>query len=165
MAKTYEPIATNTLTSNTATVTFSSISSAYTDLVIVIADAKNLTGNSDVFMRFNSDSGTNYSGTMIYGDGSAAASTRRSSSDAIIPNYFNFLNSSASTQFNINIQNYSNSTTYKTVLWRDNRAAQAVEAGVGLWRNTAAITSIVFTLSTSSYATGTTFTLYGIKSA
>ena len=165
MAKTYEPIATNTLTSNTATVTFSSISSAYTDLVIVIADAKNLTGNSDVFMRFNSDSGTNYSGTMIYGDGSAAASTRRSSSDAIIPNYFNFLNSSAATQFNINIQNYSNSTTYKTVLWRDNRAAQATEAGVGLWRNTAAITSIVFTLSSSSYVTGTTFTLYGIKSA
>jgi hypothetical protein len=166
MPATYEAIATTTLSTSTATVSFTSISGAYTDLVIVIANATNLIGNSDVLMRFNSDSGSNYSATILTGDGSAASSARRTNSTSIICNYFNFLNSSPATQFNISIQNYSNTTTYKTALIRANRAAQATEAIVGIWRATpAAITSIDFSLSSSSYATGTTFTLYGIKAA
>ena len=36
MAKTYEPIATTTLSTATAEVTFSSISGSYTDLVYII---------------------------------------------------------------------------------------------------------------------------------
>ena len=166
MPQTYTPIASTTLTANASTVTFSSISSAYTDLVVVISNAKNLTGNSDVLMRFNSDSGSNYSATVLTGDGSAASSARRTNSTSIICNYFTFLNSSADTQFNISIQNYSNTTTYKTALIRANRAAQATEAIVGIWRATpAAISSIDFSLSSSSYTAGTVFTIYGILKA
>jgi hypothetical protein len=166
MAITYEPIATTTLGTATASVTFSTISGAYTDLVVVISNAKNLTGNSDVLMRFNSDSGSNYSATVLTGDGTTASSARRTSSTSIICNYFTFLNSSATTQFNISIQNYSNTTTYKTALIRANRAAQAAEAIVGIWRATpAAISSIDFSLSSSSYTAGTVFTIYGIKAA
>jgi hypothetical protein len=63
----------------------------------------------------------------------------------------------------INIQNYSNSTTYKTVLARSNNAATGTDATVALWRSTSAITSIDYYLNSGSWATGSTFTLYGIK--
>jgi hypothetical protein len=46
MAKTYEPIATTTLGSNTATVDFTGISQAYTDLILVIDDS-----TSDVLIK------------------------------------------------------------------------------------------------------------------
>jgi len=61
--------------------------------------------------------------------------------------------------------NYSNTTTYKTGLVRANSAASGTDAIVGLWRSTAAITSIVATHDTAQFATGSTFTLYGIASA
>ena len=161
---TYVALQTQTLGSSSASVTFSSIPATYTDLYIVI-EAKNLTGNSDVLMRFNSDSGSNYSATILTGDGSSASSARRTSSTSVILNYFDFLNSTTATQFNVNIQNYSNATTNKTALVRANRANQATEAVVGLWRNTAAITQIDLTPSSSSFAVGSTFSLYGIASA
>ena len=66
----------------------------------------------------------------------------------------------------VSINNYSNATTYKTVLWRDNSNTY-VAAQAGLWRSTSAITSI--TLSTNSsatnFASGSTFSLYGILAA
>jgi hypothetical protein len=117
-------------------------------------------------MRFNSDSGSNYSATILGGDGSSAYSARRTNSTSVICNYFDFLNSTTATQYNISIQNYSNATTYKPVLVRANRADQATEAIVGIWRATpAAITQIDLTPSSSSFATGSTFTIYGIAAA
>jgi hypothetical protein len=62
--------------------------------------------------------------------------------------------------------NYANTTTYKTVLTRANAAASGVDASVGLWGSTAAITSITFDLPlVRTISTGSTFTLYGIKAA
>jgi hypothetical protein len=73
------------------------------------------------------------------------------------------------TQSNIltSIQNYSNTTTYKSVLSRTNNAATETKAVVGLWRATpAAITTIdVGTGGANTFQTGSTFTLYGIKGA
>jgi hypothetical protein len=63
--------------------------------------------------------------------------------------------------------NYSNSTTNKTVLSRGGNAATWVTTNVGLWRNTAAITSIKVFASdgTSNMNSGSTFSLYGILAA
>jgi hypothetical protein len=66
------------------------------------------------------------------------------------------------------LQNYSNSTTYKTVLNRTNYAGSGgwTVASVGLWRDTSAITSIRIAISetqTGNFISGSTFTLYGIK--
>jgi hypothetical protein len=61
------------------------------------------------------------------------------------------------------IMNYSNSTTNKSALNRGGGAGTNVEAYAGLWRNTAAITSV--TVLTTNFAAGSTFTLYGVKSA
>jgi hypothetical protein len=61
--------------------------------------------------------------------------------------------------------NYSNATTYKTALARTSEDGVAA-AYVGLWRSTSAITSITIDKGSSdNFASGSTFTLYGIKAA
>ena len=151
---TYTPIATTTLGSAQSSVTFSSLGS-YTDIVWVLNGTS--TANAVITVQFNADSGANYSCTWINGNGSTAASARDTTSYIYIGN--------PTSEFNIvgSVMNVSNSTTYKTWLSRGNTAASQTAAVVGLWRNTAAITSIKFL--NSNFATGSTFTLYGIQAA
>jgi hypothetical protein len=166
--KTYEPIATNTLGSAASSVTFSSIPGTYTDLVLVM----NLfvgASNPDTAIRFNSDTGTNYSRTRIAGNGASPNSSRSSNEDAgyLIPQT---LDNNTSAAIVANINNYSNTTTYKTLLERYNGAQLTNFGAVGstaiLWRSTAAISTILITsLGTGNYSAGSTFTLYGIAAA
>lgn len=164
MPSTYTPIATQTLGSSAASVTFSSIPSTYTDLVLIL-NLKSVSG-STAYPRivYNSDTGSNYSVTYITGDGSTATSGRTSNS----PGYITGYTVESSTEFNFNgiyhIQNYSNTTTNKTLIGRCNNATGHTEAIVTLWRNTAAISNIDVTNSNANFAIGCTFTLYGIKS-
>jgi hypothetical protein len=165
MAITYSPIATTTLGSATNTVTFSSISGSYTDLVAVF-EGTLTSGSADLLLRFNSDTGSNYSSTHLYGTGSSAASSRFSNATSIKVMYYGYLESTGRNNAITSIQNYSNSTTYKTTIARANNAdTSGTNAGVGLWRNTNAITSITFLASANNFETGSNFTLYGIASA
>jgi hypothetical protein len=167
MTATYEKIATTTLGSATASNTFSSISGAYTDLVL-IASLRGTAGAA-IKVQFNGDTGTNYSSTRLVGTGVAAESSRNTSVSSII--YGNNGIPTAANEFAaviMNIQNYSNTTTYKTMLSRFNNANTTLgstDAIVGLWRNTAAITSVKVEANSGNFETGSTFTLYGIKSA
>ena len=165
MPATYEPIATTTLGASAASYTFSSISGTYTDLIL-ISTPKVTAGSPDVYMQFNGDTATNYSKTGLYGNGTAASSTRGSSQNQI-----NLTANATPTttlgdvQYITHIFNYSNATTNKTVLHRGDRASAGTEAIVGLWRSTAAITSVLIKPSSGSWDIGSTFTLYGIKAA
>jgi hypothetical protein len=162
MATTYTPIATQTLGSAAATVTFSSISGTYTDLILVYNGSYSAI-NGQISLRFNGDTATNYSSTGLDGNGTAASSGRDTSSAQMRIGY------SATTGANmaiLQIMNYSNATTYKTVIGRNNNPGGNVGANVGLWRSTAAITSIVVSCYNAvNFAAGSTFTLYGIKAA
>lgn len=161
MPVTYTPIATNTLTSAAANITFSSIPSTYTDLLIM---GNGTAGSSVSFkLQFNGDTGLNYSVTYLYGTGSSAASGTNANIDAIIGmgRVSTVMSSSI-----INIQNYSNTTTNKTVIGRGDAANSITIATVGLWRNTSAISSIVVALEGGgNISAGTTLSLYGIKAA
>jgi hypothetical protein len=159
MPATYEAIATQTIGSAQASVTFSSIPSTYTDLVLVVAGT-NTTSAQSIGVTFNGDTGTNYSRTAVYGDGSSALSIRTANGAALDAVYY------GTTQGNgiINIMNYANTTTFKTVILRSNDTTSALNATVGLWRNTAAITSLTLTAATT-LAANSTFNLYGIKAA
>ena len=168
MAITYEPIATTTVSTATASVTFSSISGSYTDLIVVFAGTAG-GGNNNLVLTFNSDTGNNYSWTDLEGNGSTAASYRLSN-QAGIKFAYNYV-ATGTSQCNtiMHIMNYSNTTTYKTALGRVNTPTNATiyvgtTAGVGLWRNTAAITSLTCS-NGDNWASGSTFSLYGIKSA
>jgi virulence-associated protein VapD len=167
MPATYEPIATTTLSSGATTITFSSISGSYTDirLVIAVAGFSNTTGG--VALRFNSDTGSNYSQTRLIGNGTAASSSRRTSVSDI-----EFFNNNIFTPYPVlliaDLMSYSGSTNKSVLLEAstDQNGSGSVFRHVGLWRNTAAITAIE-ARNTSGYNfnSGTTATLYGILKA
>jgi len=166
MPTTYTPIATTTLGSNQASVTFSPISGSYTDLVIVTSAGNSTSNYYDILVTFNSDTGSNYSRTRLYGNGTSAVSTRDTNQSSIVVGSMsgNVSTNGYSTGI-YHINNYSNSTTYKTILARQNSPLSTVFAIAGLWRNTSAITSITMTgEGGTNFASGSTFSLYGIKS-
>jgi hypothetical protein len=164
MALTYEPIATQTLGSSATSVTFSSIASTYTDLVVVMAVIPTGTLGYGPYFQFNNDTGSNYSLTWLQGDGSSATSGRqRNETKGYLSWSIGF---SGTGNAIASIQNYSNTTTNKTYIDRLNETAGSYPgagATVGLWRNTAAISTIKIGTD-GTFNTGSTFTLYGIKS-
>lgn len=158
MPATYDKIQSTTLGSSTATITLSSISSAYTDLVLVLAGL--YTASNYVNCKINNDSGSNYSATYLRGDGTSATSGRASNASYGI----GFGENPENTIFQF--LNYSNTTTNKTVLIRSNKTSSETRAVVGLWRSTAAINRIdLLHDSANGFNTGTMVTLYGIKAA
>ena len=165
---TYTPIATQTASGSVSSLTFSSIPQTYTDLVLILGSL-DMPAGSAPWIQFNGDTSTNYSVTVLEGSGSSATSNRRTSFSRILAGYNVTSNGSGQTENLIwNIQNYTNSTTYKTIIGRWNSPVASypgVNANVGLWRNTAAITSFVVSNDLGNFTAGSTFTLYGIASA
>lgn len=165
MAATYTQIETQTLTGNQTTITFNSFS-GYTDLRLIVNPLSTADG-MNYMLRFNNDSSTNYSLTYMRGNGSTAVSNRQSNGT-----FFDNLNMGVYTTnphlYIYEILDYSNTTTYKTVL-----ARFAEMSGTGFtassactWRKTPeAITTITLTALTNQFASGSVFSLYGMKAA
>jgi hypothetical protein len=118
-------------------------------------------GTAGIVVTLNADSGANYSAIQLDGNGSTVNSYKDTNY-----NHMNLGILSGANQGNSIIQfnNYSNTTTYKTVLARGNNPGGYVRAAVGLWRNTSAINRIDLA-SATTFASGSTFSLYGIKAA
>lgn len=164
MASTYEPIATTTLSSN-GSISFTSIPGTYTDLRVVLT-ALGSTNGATPYLRFNTDTGTNYSSTCIYGDGTSAGSNAYTSANSIY-NFSFGMRTATPFMYTFDIFSYAGST-YKTALGtynEDNNGSGYSTRLVGLWRSTSAITTVGLSASTGSFAAGTTATLYGIKAA
>ena len=164
MAVTYTPIATATATGSQSEILFTNISQAYTDLVVVVQATES--GSDGMDMRVGGsggiDAGNNYSFTVLRGQSGSASSYRVSDYSSVELGQVN------STQ-NIliaHVMNYSNTTTYKTVIGRENNADVRVAARVSVWRNTSAITQLSFKNgSYVNHTAGSTFSLYGILKA
>lgn len=164
---TYEPIATYTLPSSQADYTFTTISQAYTDLVLIVGNLTNTTSQT-LYARVGNgsvDTGSNYSYTEMNGT-TAAFSNRGSnvSNGLLMGALSQGLSSSTPATVITHFQNYSNTTTYKTSLSRYSLTSE-VSTSVALWRSTAAINTITVRPTGGSFQTGTTFTLYGIAKA
>ena len=159
---TYEPIATTTLGSATNAINFTSIPSTYTDLVLV-GDFTVSANGTNPGVYFNSSTGS-VSQTSLYGTGSSAGSFKLTGYGFI---FFGGGGDTANDRQNVimNIQNYSNTTTYKTSLIRWNQPATGTYTVVGLRSNTAAISAVNLTTQAGNYNAGSTFTLYGITAA
>ena len=161
---TYTPIATNTVSgSSTATITFSSIPSTYTDLRIVANYGSTTSGNYQS-RTYNADTSALYSYTQLYGNGTNAFSSRATGS-TVIYDVINALPTTLSSMVTIDVFNYANTTTYKTSITRDSNAASTVAAIVGLYRSTNAITRLDFGITGGAFLAGSTFTLYGVLNA
>ena len=154
---TYTAIATHTTTGTVSNYTFSSIPSTYTDLVLVVND---MGSDGSYNIRFNGDTGSNYSSTFLYGESSGAFSARNSNVTAA-PTVGRRPGNTI-----IQFQNYANSTTNKTFIARGNASNHMVIATVSLWRSTASITSLTIAPEGSgTFAAGVTLSLYGIAAA
>ena len=161
MPATYEPIASSS-PSAAASVEFTSIPGTYTDLVIVY-HLIHSTGADDMFIQFNSDTGTNYSATNLYGTGSAAGSYRQSTQARGLLDFYAVPGTSAYATNIIQVMSYANTNVYKTALAAASRANNGVDRNVVLWRSTSAITTVkVF--PGAGTITGS-MALYGIKAA
>jgi len=173
MAATYELIASNTLSSSAATVTFSSIPATYTDLVLKItarSDAAQI--NSLLRMRLNGVTASEYSRTRFYAVGSDSYSERNSNQgnstdvafvngstttsdtfaniEIYIPSYLASANKPISSNFGVE----NNSTT-----------ENSVGGHAYLWRNTTAINEIRLEIAGADFVSGSSFFLYGIKNS
>ena len=168
---TYVPLYTTTLASAASSVTISSISSAYTDLVLVASIFNSGTAANAVLYRVGTGSlntATNYSTTFLEGSGTSATSERTTSQTyAYVTGNGIATNTTTPNLAIINFQNYANTTTNKTFLSRfSGPSGSEVNATVSLWRQTTAIDTIQIYLSGSvNFAAGTTVSLYGIAAA
>ena len=168
MASTYEPIASHTLTSSATSYTFTSVPSTFTDLVLVVNAQRSTTAeNPSLTLRFNSDTGSNYSMTNLLGNGSSASSSRQSNQSMMNLSYHSLPSADSFATYVISIASYTNTNVYKTVLSASGHASYGVQRTVGLWRSTAAITSVTVTNdgSPTNFSTGCTFSLYGLAAA
>jgi len=168
MPATYEPIATQTLGSATATITFSSIPATYTDLRLVFIGFGTTAGSS-VFLRFNSDTAANYSSTYLQGNGGGTPTSAGNTGNASIniASVNTVLRTTSPLLCDINIFSYAGSTnkTLLSIASGDNNGNGGTLSVAGLWGSTTAITAVALTASGSTFAAGATATLYGIKAA
>ena len=166
-----QPIFTQTVGSGgVISITFNSIPQGFTDLKLVcsVRTDGNAVNFNDGALRFNGDASSIYSFTGLNGSGSSASSQRGSGMNylAIGPNQGSLTTSNTFTSFDAYIPNYTGSN-FKSVVSdgvpENNATATNLELYAGLWRNTAAITSMtVFPGGGYSFAQYSTFSLYGI---
>ena len=170
---TYTPIATTTLTSATASYTFSSIPQTYSDLVLEATVRSDTAANtSNLLCQVNGQTGNYYDGFYLRTDGSAITAARYNK--FIDPTYAApvgtmLANSATATTYSIHTINwigYSQTNTNKTFLARTN-ATWVTNGFTELVTNqyfaTTAISSIILFPETGNFAAGSTLTLYGIK--
>jgi hypothetical protein len=153
-----------------ASVTFTSIPQGYTDLIVKVSARTN---NNAVFdnaqVRFNSDSGSNYSRKIIASEGTGINNISATGNAAFFASYsLNGTTATASTFSNTEfyIPNYA-SSNYKSISVDssvENNATTGYDGlAAGLWSSTSAITSIELAPSSgTAFLTNSTFTLYGV---
>lgn len=168
---TYTLIGAQTL-SSAATVTFSSIPAIYTDLRLVVVGGTTRATTSDIIRyQYNGDTASNYSEIDLNGTGAAVASNHYANQTHQFQGAVRLVGTDFGLRSMIiyDIMDYSNTTTYKTTLARcvtPESSVVGTSIAVGLWRSTAAITSIYLQGDTvANFAIGTTFKLYGIEAA
>lgn len=166
----WELIADTTLGSAAASITFSSIPATYKHLRIEVGARSTHTGVTNISLRFNSDTGTNYDYQYLYANnttvggqcfpgqnlgllgalcGTNTRALMQTTTDILIPNY-------AGTTFEksyFSCNGFSDSTAANSYIWNNS----------GSWRNTAAISTVVVFSNIANFAAGTRATLYGFN--
>ena len=169
MATTYTLISSNTLGSSVASVTFSSIPSTYTDLILYysvrtarvagidllrIRINTDTTANNFKYMRLSSDASTASSDSGInlvgYADDTSNTTNTFSSGEIYIPSY----NSSSNKPYNAYGATENNTTTAYMAMFGN------------LWLGTSAINQIIISSdNTQNLLANSSFHLYGIKNS
>lgn len=166
MPSTYTLISANTLATDTASVTFSSIPATFTDMVLKTS-VRSSTTNEDFYVKVNSL----YSGigsTFLYFK-TGVANGRQSNSliyAKVTPSSYT-ANSFSNNEFYFS--NYAASTTKAGSVFEvsENNAESPVWIGITAFSQitTTAITSLQCETASGNFVAGSSFYLYGIKNS
>jgi hypothetical protein len=156
---TYTPLATVTLGTATASVTFSSIPATYRDLILEIVIQPNAVAMDNVFLRFNSDTGSNYPYVEAFGSGASVGGGSGTTTYFLLGYHGG---GTAPTQIGTSILDYSATDKHKTGLVRNDKTGQGTSMIAARWANTAAITTVLVDSVASTFPTGSTLNLYGV---
>ena len=167
MAATYTPIAFTTLNSTSGTVSFTSISSTYTDLRVIFVGTG--TSASDFIVTFNNkSSSTNYARGYMYATSTVGGGRNYSGGAPIYPTIQTGVDTTYPELITVDIQSYANTSCFKNVFIKraaNHNSSGEVDLAVGIWKSTAAISTVSLTCNASTFNSGSTFALYGIKAA
>jgi hypothetical protein len=174
-------LATISLTTTSSSLVFSSIPNTYTHLQLRCFLRCDRADTADApILRFNGDTGSNYAYFILRGDGSSPGSSSAASQTSILTTFEVPAASATAGIFGgmvIDIQDYANTTKYKTVRTLSGRDTNNVAGGAaamnsGLWFKAGsgvtsdAITSITLTPNYgANFVAGSHIALYGIKGA
>jgi hypothetical protein len=162
--KDYDSIATVTVGGGgSASITFSSIPSTYRHLQI---RCLTLGAGSQIGLRMNSDSGSNYAYHQVSGNGASTFATSAASQTIILNNFNTATSATYPLVLVIDILDYANTSKYKTsrnLAGIDQNGSGTVQLSSGLWMNTTAVSTLTLTDSGGNIAQYSQFALYGIK--
>jgi hypothetical protein len=170
----YESIATLTASGGETSMTFSSIPSTYKHLEIrgISRDTIDVVVQAGIKMRFNGDTGSNYTRHSVRGDGGDVIVGAGTGNDLVSFISGSMNSTTSGDMFGasiITIADYASTTKNKTVRGFTGSDANAENANYSvvlnssLWLNTAAITSITMLPGQSAFAARSKFGLFGIK--
>jgi hypothetical protein len=166
---TYTLISSNVLASSAASVTFSAIPATYTDLVVRASIRRSAAGRDDLQLAVNAST-SDGSNTFIQGNGATATSNTSSAqyirANNIVPSTSETADTFGSVEFYIPSYTVSQNKPIGIFGAGENNATTAyITATASLYSQTTAITSLVFTLASGSFVSGSSFYLYGISNA
>jgi len=161
---TYVSLGTITLSSTDSEILFSSIPATYRDLILV-AQVKATSAVDNMNLRLNGDTGSNYSYVIMRGTGSSAPSSAESGQTFMRADLFGSgVETDLDNFYIIQIMDYSATDKHKTVLNRQNNSSQNVGAIAGRYASNTAVSSVSIFINSTTFAAGTTASLYGIVS-
>lgn len=158
---TYTPLATVTLASTASSVTFSSIPATYRDLILVVNASSSI--QTELFLRLNSDTGSNYNTVRMQGNGSITGSASTANATGARLNGNGDIMTTLSFNALIQFLDYSATDKHKSGLSRTN-SANGVDACAFRWANTNAVSTVLAYPATGTFSSGSTFNLFGVIS-
>lgn len=169
---TYTLISSNVLASSAASVTFSSIPATYTDLVLRVSIRTDAAVSNDTLLvKFNNDSSTLYSTTLLRGSGTATSSSTLSTQPLINARQINgntsVSNTFSSTEIYIPSYTVSQSKPSSIFFAQETDVTGAFIGSIAaLYRSNTAISRIDLTPQTGpNFLSTSSFYLYGISNA
>ena len=170
MPKTFDSIASVTLTSTATVINFTNIPQTFTDLVLV-ANVTGISNTNDFSMRVGNtsiDTGSNYSSNYMRGNGSTGGAGASQNSTYIILNSGDSTPTNDNAMFVSNFMGYTNAND-KQVVTRWGQAATSAGLITSQWRGGSSpiklIQIFLNTAQTYTFSAGSKFSLYGIKAA
>ena len=159
----YDSISSITLSASASSIVFSGIPSTYTHLQIrsICFGSVN---DENLYIRFNSDSASNYARHYLEGNGANAnAGATAPDTGGVFSNTYSGTSPYVSVCYILDYANGNKFITLRSLSGRDANGSGTVSLRSSLWRSTSAVTSITILPGSGTLSTNSSFALYGVK--